>query len=153
MPPKTPILLPPPDDGDNGDDTLIGGAGADTLEGGTGRDSLDGGTGDDIFVLDSTNTFTDVTAASYIIDFTVTTSATNAETDSLKLTGTIDTIWIDQSASVTTRPNGNDATDFDTVIYTNAAKTQILVVLQDFIGTLTGHVTDENGAVVEVSIL
>jgi len=36
------------------------------------------------------------------------------------------------------------------VVYTDAAKTQILVILEDFTGDLTGHVTNENHVVVVV---
>jgi hypothetical protein len=145
--------------GGAGDGNLAGREGDDTLDGGTGRNILTGGTGDDLsivddlFILDSTNTVSDVTTASVITDFAVPASATatNVDTDSIMLTGNITTIWIDQSATVATGLGGNNAAVSDTVVYTDAEKTQILVVLQDFTGDLTGHVTNDAG--VEVSIL
>jgi hypothetical protein len=171
-PDATPIEKPGTDGSDTFTATLPrenfngGGGGSDTVSyadstagvtadlatgSGAGRNALFGGSGNDVFILDNTNNVTgDTNRASIIVDF----AATNAETDSIKLTGTIDTIWIDQSASVGTGSSSdlfNDATISDTVIYTNAAKTEILVVLEDFTGDLTGLVTNDVGA--EVTIL
>ena len=139
--------------GGAGNDSLQGEGGDDTLDGGTGRNFLRGGDGDDVFILDSTNTVTDVATASVITDFTVPASATatNAETDSITLSGNIGTIWIDQSTFDASGLTTNNSTISDTVVYTNAVRTQILVVLQDFTGDLAGHITNDAG--VEVSIL
>jgi Ca2+-binding RTX toxin-like protein len=98
--------------GGAGNDNLSGFGGDDTLDGGAGTDTLEGGSGDDVFILDSADTATSIATSSVIIDFTVpaSTTAPNVETESLKLTGTIDTIWIDQSVSVATGGLGtNDA--------------------------------------------
>ena len=69
------------------------------------------------------------------------------------LKGTITKVWIDQSASIEIGLRSNDTAVSDTVVNTDAAKAQILVVLEDFTGDLTGLVTNENDAVLEVTIL
>jgi hypothetical protein len=80
-------------------------------------------------------------------------AATNVETDSIMLKGTITKVWIDQSASIEIGLRSNDTAVSDTVVNTDAAKAQILVVLEDFTSILADHITNENGSVVEVTIL
>jgi len=99
------------------------------------------------YPLDQTGGIWQGLGASVIADLT----ATNAETDSITLSGNIGTIWIDQSTFDTTGLTTNNSTISDTVAYTNAVRTQILVVLRDFTGDLAGHITNDAG--VEVSIL
>jgi Ca2+-binding RTX toxin-like protein len=80
-------------------DTLYGQDGNDTLDGGTGTDMLYGGNGDDTFIIHSGEGNTNVydTSGSNVIDLqgAAYTTTNSGDDRTLTLTGTGETVWID----------------------------------------------------------
>jgi Ca2+-binding RTX toxin-like protein len=74
--------------GDIGNDTLIGAGGNDTLNGGAGADSLFGGLGNDIYVIDATDTITELTGEGTDTVQAGFTYTLGNELENLTLTGT-----------------------------------------------------------------
>ncbi|XDZ65715.1 M10 family metallopeptidase C-terminal domain-containing protein [Alphaproteobacteria bacterium LSUCC0684] len=120
--------------GDAGDDILYGDAGHDHLYGDGGRNVLTGGSGADQFVI--TSVATAIADANVITDFSL------SDKDGLTFLAEIRSIWLDQRNAVVTRETTNDANVKDTVIYTDQALTEILVVLEDFTGMLKDNIGD-----------
>jgi len=120
--------------GDDGDDVITGGDDDDRLYGGEGRNIFTGGSGYDNFAL--TNIVSGIGLADVITDFST------AENDGLSFLAEVSMIWLKRSLSVLTGEQTNDADTFDTVIYADAAQTQIIAVLEDFTSDLDGHIGD-----------
>ena len=114
--------------GGDGNDTLIGGGGDDTLISGIGQDILTGGAGADEFNLNSDGTGDDLSQANVIMDFT-------RGDDLLHYTGSpISAIWYERGV------NANVGTaDTDTVIYLDADKSNIFVILADYDDDITNE--------------
>ena len=126
--------------GDDGDDTLYGqgsndmldgGEGNDTLEGGDGADTLTGGDGADIFVLENEGA-TDLTVVDVINDFGVDWSG-NKDLLTFNTYTEGKVLWFKNHVDAGAGNSGAN----DTVIYGDAAATEIIVILADYNNDIT----------------
>ena len=115
--------------GGDGDDHLLGGSegefGDDWLDGGEGTDTLYSGSGADTFVLENEGV-TDLTTADVIIDF-----GYNGTADKLTFSSGTNgkNLWFEDVVR-------NDGVN-DTVIYGDAAATEIIVILAEYSGAIS----------------
>ena len=113
--------------GADGNDTLSGGGGDDTLIGGKGTDILTGGAGADIFSLSAGGTAGGLSQANVITDFRV------GGNDLLTNSGLLSEIWYERGVDANVGTAGAN----DTVIYLDAEKSEIFVILADYDDDIT----------------
>ena len=111
--------------GDTGDDVLDGGAGNDTLDGGDGRNIMTGGEGTDIFHIHYIDVVISLSKASHITDF--------SRSELLYIEGGVFRhVWY-------RREDADGDGDTDTVVYADADRKGVYVVLDDYTDALTSR--------------
>ena len=131
-----------------GRDWLHGGTGDDWLHGGTGADTFTGGEGEDTFVLEVKGA-TSLMAADVITDFSSADELTFFTATSGK------NLWYERGVDAVSagNPNAGTAGANDTVIYGDAAKTDIIVILADYSADITSADFEIPGYVGSIEML
>lgn len=119
-------------EGGAGNDRLNGGDGNDVLIGGAGADLLTGGLGHDLFVLASPSA--SELQADVITDFGFSAYDRPPLDDRLDFADGTRTVWMTGNSHARTgrtRDDGNDPDATDSILYADAAASQILGILED----------------------